>query len=229
MELRAVPAGAAGYPVSGWVSDAVYLRLTIGEVIVDEPVVLYLDADTIVLDDLRPLLRHPMAGMPVAAVRDPQNPIIGRGIALPGWSQLGIAEGREYFNSGVMLLDLAECRRRGIFERSHRFLLEHPDMVTLWDQDALNWALEDQWLRLGRRWNTFALSPLVQRGGYVHDDAEPFMPLEQLLADEPAAAVLHFAGPDKPWKPDYPPGPICQTYQHFLEATLKAETDADLP
>lgn len=228
VELREVTAGSDGYPVSGWVSDAVYLRLAIGDVI-DEPVVLYLDSDTLVLGDLRPLLHHPLGGAPVAAVRDPQNPVVGSGIALPGWRELNIPAGREYFNSGVMLLDVAECRRRGVFERSHRFLTDHPDMVRLWDQDALNWALADDWLRLERRWNTFALSPLVERGGYYHADAEPVMPLAELLADEPSAVVLHFAGPDKPWAETYPAGPLRDTYRRFHAATITAEVDADAP
>ncbi|MEU7894228.1 glycosyltransferase family 8 protein [Nonomuraea sp. NPDC049152] len=220
-ELRQVRQAAGGYPVSGWVSDAVYLRLAIGDVI-DEPVVLYLDADTLVMRDLRPLLHRQLGGAAVAAVRDPQNPVIGSGIALPGWQSLNIPAGREYFNSGVMLLDLAECRRQRVFERSHQFLVDHPDMVTLWDQDALNWALEDQWVRLERRWNTFALSPLVDRGGYYHADAEPFMPLARLLADEPSAAVLHFAGPDKPWNVTYHEGPLRDIYLRLL-ARVNAE------
>lgn len=56
VELREVPPPDGTYPVSGWVSDAVYLRLSIAEAIPEEPVALYLDADTLVQDDLGPLL-----------------------------------------------------------------------------------------------------------------------------------------------------------------------------
>ncbi|MEV8476218.1 glycosyltransferase family 8 protein [Streptomyces sp. NPDC051173] len=217
-QLRAVPAAPVRGPVSGWVSEAVYLRLSIAEVIGDERVVLYLDADTLVLRSLRPLLRHQLGGAPLAAVRDPQNPVLGRGIALPGWDRLGLPAGREYFNSGVMLIDLSVCRERGLFERARRFLAEHPGHARFWDQDALNWAAEDTWLRLDRRWNTFALSSLASQPGFVHH-AEEVMPLATLLGDESRAAVLHFAGPDKPWKAGYPAAALADLYQQHLPAT----------
>jgi lipopolysaccharide biosynthesis glycosyltransferase len=212
-------------PVSGWVSGAVYLRLAIGDTAGDQGTVLYLDADILVRGDLRPLLATRLDGMPLAAVRDPQNPVIGAGIALPAWASLGLPAGREYFNSGVMLLDLPECERRGLFGAARRFLAEHSDKVTLWDQDALNIAADDRWTRLDRRWNTFGLSALAARPGYRHDDAEPYSPLALLLGDEPAAAILHFAGPDKPWRDDYPPGWLKHAYQQPLSRVLKAEAD----
>ncbi|MFV2084998.1 glycosyltransferase family 8 protein [Micromonospora sp. LOL_021] len=209
-------------PVSGWVSPAVYLRLQLAELLDLDGVILYLDADVLAVADLRPLLRRPLHGAALAAVRDPRNPLVGGGIALPGWRRLGVPAGRDYFNSGVMLMDLGQCRRTGLFERAARFLADFPDEVRLWDQDALNVAADDQWLRLDRRWNTFVLSPLVDQPGFVHTDTEPVMPLAQLLDDEHTAAVLHFAGSDKPWLPGYPAGPALQRYRSFLLATSEA-------
>lgn len=213
-ELRLAPRTDPHYPVSDWVSGAVYVRLAIPEVIPDERRVLYLDADTLVLDDLRPLLRQPLEGRPIGAVRDPQNPAIGRGIQLPGWDKLGLPYGRDYFNSGVMLIDLERCRRLGVFERSRQFLCDHADKVRFWDQDALNWAVDDNWQRLDRRWNTFAMSPLAAQPGFVHF-AEADSPLAQLRDSERTAALLHFAGPDKPWHDAYPQSRLRETYRLF--------------
>lgn len=224
LQLRAVPGRGRRYPVSGWASDAVYLRLSIPDM-VEESTVLYLDVDILVLSDLRPLLSRTMCGAPVAAVQDPQNPLLGQGIAMPGWRELGLPGEREYFNSGVMLLDLDECRRRGIFERAHQFLSDHPGSVRFWDQDALNWAVGDDWLRLERCWNSFAMSPLAARAEFVHY-AERVIPLARLLRDEQTAIVLHFAGPDKPWTEDYPEGRIRDLYRRYLKSMMKAETDA---
>ncbi|MEV7357323.1 glycosyltransferase family 8 protein [Kitasatospora sp. NPDC091276] len=213
-ELRPAPTTDPRYPVSDWVSGAVYVRLAIPEVIPDERRVLYLDADTLVLGDLRPLLRQSLDGRPVGAVRDPQNPVLGRGIQLPGWDQLGVPYGRDYFNSGVMLMDLDRCQQLGVFERSRQFLSEHPDKVRFWDQDALNWAVDDNWHRLERRWNTFAMSPQAAQPGFVHY-AEEDSPLAQLLEDEKTAALVHFAGPAKPWQDDYPECQLRGTYRLF--------------
>jgi UDP-D-galactose:(glucosyl)LPS alpha-1,3-D-galactosyltransferase len=216
-ELRPAPTTDPRYPVSDWVSGAVYVRLAIPEVIPDERRVLYLDADTLVLGDLRPLLLHSLAGHPIGAVRDPQNPVIGRGIQMPGWDELGVPYGRDYFNSGVMLLDLERCQQLGVFERSRQFLSEHPDKVRFWDQDALNWAVGDDWQRLDRRFNTFAMSAQAAQPGFVHF-AEQDSPLAQLLEDEQTAALVHYAGPDKPWQDSYPPSRLRDAYRAFRDA-----------
>lgn len=211
VELRHLPARATvGLPVSGWISSAVYLRLSIPYSI-DEPRALYLDSDVLILRSLRPLLRQELHGVALAAVRDPQNPVLESGIALPGWAQLGLDGSREYFNSGVMLLDLPICRERGLFERAREFLRSRPEHVRFWDQCALNWAAEDHWQRLERTWNTFALSPLAAQPGFIHH-AESITPLSTLLEDERTASVLHFAGPLKPWKANYPGGRLRELY-----------------
>jgi UDP-D-galactose:(glucosyl)LPS alpha-1,3-D-galactosyltransferase len=224
VELRSVARPDARYRVDGWASDAVYLRLSIGDALPDAEAALYLDADTLVRRDLRPLLTKELAAAPLGAVRDPQNPRLAQGIAMPGWSTLGLPGEREYFNSGVMLMNLTECRRRDLFVQAARFLVDHPECARFWDQDALNWAVADSWVRLDRRWNTFALSPLASRADFVHY-AEPVMPFATLLADETTASVLHFAGPDKPWTDSYPAGEILDVYRgHMKSARHGAES-----
>ncbi|WP_027343900.1 glycosyltransferase family 8 protein [Hamadaea tsunoensis] len=209
------PAVVTG-PVSGWVSAAAYLRFALPELAVSERRVLYLDADVLVLRDLTPLLRMPLTGMPLAAVQDAQNPIVGTGLALPGCDRIGVPRGRAYFNSGVLLADLETCAGEQVFERAGRFLADFPDQVLLWDQDALNVAADDRWLRLDRRWNTVAMSALARMPGFFHTTAEPHMPLAGLLADEETAAILHFTGPVKPWHPAFPAGALRTLYEQFL-------------
>jgi lipopolysaccharide biosynthesis glycosyltransferase len=226
LDLTLRPTQAAAGPVSGWVSRAAYLRLSVGEALDQRGEVLYLDADTLILGDLRPLLATPLDGAALGAVRDPQNPVIGAGIALRGWAELGLPPGRDYFNSGVLLLDLVECARQDLFGRARLFLAQHPEHVVLWDQDALNVAAEDRWKRLDRRWNTFGISALAARPDYRHDDAELYSPLAMLLADEPLATILHFAGPDKPWRAGYPPGHLLEVYTRFLGNVVRVEADA---
>jgi len=222
VELRQVSDVGIRYPVSGWVSKAAYLRLAIGDAVGDEPMVLYLDADTLVVRDLGPLLHQSLDGALIGAVRDPQNPAVGTGLALPGCERIGVPRGRDYFNSGVMLLDLAACAELGVFDLARRFLARFPDEVRLWDQDALNVAVDDRWQRLDRCWNTFAMSALAVQPGFFHHTAEPIMPLDDLLADEYTAAVLHFAGPVKPWHEEYPSVPLRRLYRRFLPAPALA-------
>lgn len=218
VEFRRVPPPDSRYPEFRTGSDATYTRLAIPDVIRDHRVVLYMDVDIILLQDICPLLRLPLDGAPFAAVPDPTKPVLRLGRAMPGWQDMGLQGDREYFNNGVMLIDLVECRRQELFTKVSRFLIDRPDNLKYWDQDAMNWVATEDWLRLERKWNTLALSPLVQLGGYVHR-GEPLLPLSQLLAEEETAAVLHFAGPRKPWMPDYPDSPLRDRYLRLLHMT----------
>jgi len=222
VELRAVPRAAEGYPVLRWATEAMYLRLAIPEVVPDGEVVLYLDADTLALRDPGPLRRTALRGAPLAAARDEQNPVLRVARALPGWWELGLPPSREYFNSGVMLLDLPECGRRGIFEECHRFLRDMARHQKYGDQCALNWAAGDDWLRLAPCWNTVPLSAVSRLPEWRHD-AEEVSPLERLIAREADAAILHFAGPNKPWNSTYPASPVRDLYRSFVRQVVEAE------
>ncbi|SMD18345.1 glycosyltransferase family 8 protein [Lentzea albidocapillata] len=212
VEIRSIPDADPDLPIGAWYSRAIYARMTIPDVIEDEPRVLYMDVDTLVLGDLRPLLVRDLGGHPIGAARDPISPLIGHGPGMPGWKALGLPEGRAYFNSGVMLLDLARIRGSRLFERAREFLAEHPDKVHFYDQDALNYAADGDWHRIESRWNTFAMSP---RGPeYVHP-AEHVNPLAGLIEDEKSAAVIHFAGRKKPWQDNYPASELRDLYRHF--------------
>ena len=192
-------------PIADWISRAAYYRLAIGKALPDYDSCLYLDVDILVLESVVELLTKPMSCSPVAAVRDPQTPILRDGTALPCWRELGLPETREYFNSGVMLLNLPACREQCLFERAWDFVVRRPECVRYWDQDALNWAVNDDWERLDRCWNTFPMSAILRTPG-EHEYVEDVLPLDMLLADESRARILHYAGPVKPWHPDFPDG-----------------------
>lgn len=219
VEIRPAPDSDPGLPIGAWYSRAIYARMTIPDVIDDVPRVLYMDVDTLVLADLRPLLVRDLGDHPIGAARDPICPLIGTGPGMPGWKALGLPQGRAYFNSGVMLLDLARIRSSRLFERAREFLAEHPDKVHFFDQDALNYAADGDWHRIESRWNTFAMSP---RGpGYVHP-AEDVNPLAGLIEDEKSAAVIHFAGHKKPWQDNYPASELRDLYRRFQPSARDA-------
>ena len=222
-ELRAAPGVDPRYPVSMWVTNATYLRLALPEVVTDHPYALYMDVDLIVLRELTGLLSTGLGGAPLAAVRDPLNPTLGTGFGLPGWQDLGLSASREYFNGGVILFNLPECRRRGVFEASQRFARDMPQHILFWDQDALNWAVDDEWVRLDRRWNTLSVSPLSEKFQDWTYMAEEILPFSQLIEDERTAAVLHYAGPIKPWNPEYPPGWARDRYASFAREVVTKE------
>jgi lipopolysaccharide biosynthesis glycosyltransferase len=199
-----------------------YLRLAIPEVLSGEDRVLYLDADVVVCAGLAPLLHTDLHGLPLGAVRDPVNPTYERGRALPSWRELGIPGDREYFNSGVLLVDLVAARRDRLFERAFDVVANHADRLRLWDQDALNVAAADRWHRLDRRWNTAPFSALL-RTPWIRYAAEDLVPVTELVGGEADAAVMHYVSPAKPWKGLLPDGPANVLYQRHLAAVRAAE------
>ncbi|WP_329571911.1 glycosyltransferase family 8 protein [Kitasatospora sp. NBC_01266] len=222
VRLRPVHLEPIRYPTAFGGAHANYLRLVIPEMYLDRERVLYLDADLVIRGDLSALFGTELDGRPLGAVRDPLNPVVGRGRALPGWSKLGIPPEQEYFNSGVLLIDPAACREERLFARAIEFIAAHPEHIRLWDQDALNWAAQDRWKRLEPHWNAFPLSALV-RTPWVRYTTQDLMPLQDLVRLEETSAVLHFASPAKPWKDLLPEGPAAASYRALLSAVRSAE------
>jgi lipopolysaccharide biosynthesis glycosyltransferase len=217
-----------GYRIPAAGVSAGSLRVFLDRVLPDHGRALHLDCDVLVQGDLSPLLGVDLGGLPLAAVRDPLHPLYGRSaLVMPGWRELGIPADREYFNSGVMLFDLEACRRERLFDRALRFQEQHPEHVRFWDQDALNWAVDDRWLRLDRAWNTAPMSALVIDGCIVYrlDDV---VPLPTLLEEEPTARIVHYLTGQKPWRVGYPVGPALRRYSRFLLEARAAEVRADI-
>jgi lipopolysaccharide biosynthesis glycosyltransferase len=194
-----------------------YLRLAIPAAVGDAERAVYLDADIVVRGDLRPLLHADLRGMPFGAVQDTVNPTLAEGRALPGWQELGLDGDRAYFNSGVMVFDLAECRRDGLFERAFQTVAEHARHLRLWDQDALNLAARDRWHRLPRRFNTIPLSAL-RRTPWIRLPSQRMPADAALAAEEADAVVMHYVTPSKPWRGLLPAGPAADTYTFHLHA-----------
>jgi len=220
IELRRTEFRGEGYPVWGWVSPAAYLRLKITEMLAEYDSAVYLDCDTLILGDVSPLLTTDLGVAPLAAVQDPLIPVLKCGLGLPRYKELGLDGDRQYFNSGVLIFNLRACREKEILTRSMHFLETKPEYVLFFDQDALNWAVDDDWLRLDGRWNAFPISAISEVFGPLPCEKE-MRPLDVLLDVEKNARILHYAGPRKPWTDEFPAGAARDRY-----AAVLGEVDA---
>lgn len=215
LDFRAVDLDSSEYPVTRWISSAAYLRLSVADAIPSAGRALYLDCDLVVLREVAPLFTRDLDA-PIGAVRDMPNPTLSCGPAIPGHEQLGIPGTREYFNTGVMLIDLPAWRESDLGRRSAVFLAEHPEHVEFWDQCALNVMADDRWTRLPLEYNCLPLSAFMPalvdryRGGGS-------LPLDEALAVEERARILHFAGPFKPWMEGFPEGQARARYRTFQD------------
>src|SRR6266568_2780000 len=92
----------AGLPVQRFFTPAIWYRIMAPELLGGLDRILYLDADIIAVDSVAPLWDVDLDGAIVAAVTNVPEPHHANRPR-----QLGLPESQEYFNSGVMLMDLA--------------------------------------------------------------------------------------------------------------------------
>lgn len=174
--------------------------------------VIYLDPDILVLNPLRPLWEMDLQGNLFAAAAHTGKTELANSV-----NQVRLGTNHDYFNSGVLLMDLNAGRRwidpAALFDFTRR----HARELLFPDQDLLNMlygervlALDDAvWNYDARNYNNYYL-----RSGGVCD-------MDWMLTH---TAVLHFCGRAKPWKPGYRRrfGPL---YKHYMRLTALAMPD----
>ena len=175
----------AGLPL-GYFSKENWLRIFLPELMPSEDKVIYLDSDLIITDDLSPLWQIPLRDHPLAAVTNPFYPFMA-----PHYRTVGIEDARDYFNSGVLPMNLDLMRREGFADRIWDFARRNPELKAS-DQDALNVVCRDRWLRLHPRWN-------VQSPMFECKAAELPLPTEEVAEALASPAIIHYIGASKPW------------------------------
>ena len=121
---------------NGYVSFSAYSRLFIPELLgSDIDRALYIDGDTLVANSVTPLLEMDLCGKPFA---------IGYDCLCNKYKKMiGIKEDAPYFNSGVLLIDLAEWRKRRCTERIFEYMANVRNDLMFGDQDYFSLVLAE--------------------------------------------------------------------------------------
>ncbi len=168
--------------------------------------VLYLDADLLVLDDLGELWDMDLKGAVMGAVLDRiLDPKLKA--RMPGLERFPRV--RDYFNAGVLLIDLDRWRRERISENAVEYLMRHPDSPYA-DQDALNVACDGRWAALDISWNFY----------------DHFRTAILGMPSSERPKIVHFVGSQKPWKASAL-SVNADLYEGFRRRTRFARTAAD--
>jgi lipopolysaccharide biosynthesis glycosyltransferase len=163
-------------------TQAAFLRLLIPEVVPDKyRFALYLDSDIVVLDDIAKLFSLPDEGKTFWAA--PDDGLASYGYT-PDPSVFSVVPNDvEYFNSGVLLIDLARWKARRLSEKAFSLLDRSSEQLLCPEQDALNVVGFTERSVLPRRWNFQVRGP------------EALSTLE----NPSPPGIVHFTGP-KPWE-----------------------------
>lgn len=165
---------------------AALLRLSLGSLLpqyVER--VIYMDCDTLAFDDIAELWDIDIGNCVIGAV-----PNLGDRCL----SEYGISKS-EYFNSGILLIDLNLWRAAHIEEQALQLLMKHSEGLQFPDQDCLNRLLQGRWHHLPLRWN---LQPATYS---MRHKGECAPGLTQSDYDEAITnpGIVHYIGKNKPW------------------------------
>ena len=196
----------ADAPVARYWTRAMYYRLLAAELLPETlDRVLYLDPDILVINAVRPLYDTDLEGNLMAAathtgllagITDPVNRL-----------RLENYEAEAYYNSGVLLMDLAAMRREVRPADIFGYAREHADILLLPDQDVLNGLYGGQilgvddslWNYDARRFDRYLLLSQGERD------------MDWVMGH---TALLHFCGKRKPWNHSYQ-GRFSALYKHY--------------
>lgn len=184
---------------------AVYQRINLPEYLpVSISRVLYIDSDTLIMENLNALWQTDLKGNPVAAVEN-YSPKACKDISF----------GRqEYFNSGVLLIDMDKWRQESLHIQVNNFAREHAAGLQFVDQCSLNAVLRGRWTRLPAKWNQ--QSDIFKVMTKYADGCS--YGAEELREAFSAPGIVHFTGKKKPWKV-YCFHPFKAVYRDILSQT----------
>ena len=174
---------------------ATSFRLLLGELLPHLSRIIYLDIDVIVRGDLARLYDIDLRSKTVGAVPDRWINEARRRRYKIGQSNLSLQitadeyvrriiglDARDYFNTGVLLIDLERWRANDVMKRCLTFF-EQNFILLYTDQDAINSVCMDDVVFLGEEWN------FIPRAYQAYN-----LPIAHIQPQ-----IVHFAGP-KPWE-----------------------------
>lgn len=183
-------------------------KLFIAEYLKNIDKVLYLDADTLVLDDLSKAYQTDIKDNYVAAVKDGlmyQHP--------EHIDEIGLAWRNFYFNSGIMLLNLKTIRQDDIIKSALIYFNTHQEIFG--DQDVLNVVFKQKVSPLSYRYNCNSTFFEEKDAAFLSQFYGEQVPTPPQKVYE-TAAILHFAG-HKPWTPYFNHSYLKSLWQSYAD------------
>ncbi len=155
---------------------------------------IYLDCDIVVRHSLKPLFDEDITDYYLGAVYHTDDLSINNG----AFARLDIPLQQSYFNAGVLLINLDEWRKDGIYEKCLNYLHSNADKIVNHDQDVLNVVCGRKTKLLSCTWNCindFLLQVFMEKNDRITSIYKSN--IDEIIKDP---AVVHFAFRPKPWE-----------------------------
>lgn len=186
-----------------YISIETFYRFYIHKVLPDLDKVVYLDADLLVLGDMADFYRIELGGSYAGVVADMWMYFCCQSCRFKVESRpsktiesyikevLGV-KNREYFNAGVMLLNLKKMREEELDEKLLKFAKDQAPLE-FQDQDALNAILGNNVIFCDLSWNVLKDVELIAR--QLVDSTFK----QRVLKAKSSPKIVHYTGGNKPW------------------------------
>lgn len=202
------------FPVTDRYPETIYYRLIAHRYLPEDmDRILYLDADILCINDLRPLYNLDFDGKMYAAASHSGLTNMANVI---NNVRLGSDSGESYFNSGVLLMNLDLIRKNVDAEQIAEYVEKNRLSLFLPDQDVLNGLYGQRILKVADEVYNYD----VRKNPVYEAISMGEWSLDWVIRN---TVLLHFCGREKPWSDDFI-GRFAGLYKHyFRKATALAE------
>ena len=161
------------------ISRETYYRYLLADLLKDIDTILYLDCDTIILNDISEITTINMEDFYIAGVRDYSEQAFKKRLSL-----------NQYCNAGVMLFNLKKIREENLVKQMIEYTTNHADSIPFQDQDVINIIFQKGTKVLDGKWN-------VQLAYYdkYNDITDNYLKF--------TGKILHYICEQKPWHYEY--------------------------
>ena len=142
----------------GHINETAFLKFLIEDFVHEEKVI-YIDADTIILKSLRPLISIKLNGFCIAAVEEDIYTDNEK-------EKVGIKKNIKTFNSGIFVIDLYKWKKRKIKQNCIEHLKKYKRDLYFLDQDSLNSVISGNFQSLDSSFNQRQNPTVVHFSGY---------------------------------------------------------------
>ena len=187
------------FHIRGHFSKETYYRLVLPELLPNYDKVLYLDSDMIAMDDVAKIYDENVDGYLLAACHDADTAGLYNGYEKDKKRYtdkvLKLKEPYQYFQAGVLLLNLKEFRKRYTTKQILDFAVS--ENWQLLDQDILNKLCEGAVKYIDMSWNVMVDFAGVRISQIIALAPRWLNEMYQEARKNPK--IIHYAGPQKPW------------------------------